>query len=454
MIGKFAKGLVNGFLGGLAGGANTPQGKRNIITNAASVTGPGKTHYWTFMPPKKGKLAGSLGDMRKLAGFGPAPRLAPWSTSTGPASLDDYPSDATGPSTHINIRDSHHWTESPVTSRGEVPFLSLKEYKILANPMLNQMINNVAVAVQLGAETLDTAGKMAAQATELIGKISADGVDVKKEIANAQRRIEDLSTQDLQDEQTDQFSDPLEPYKLMYMTAPTKFKYTMPYMENSFRSIQNSMGEGGSDGKQGLLGIVDSLAGAATEIMGDISGRTLVNPGVQIEKPKSFSFTGREKSYTVRFPLFNTKSYEEIIKNWEFLYLLIYQNTPNRITKDLIDPPCIYEAKIPGVWYSKYACITNLTIEYVGARREMPIEVLFIDSSNSNNTSDGTGSTNWQVEPRTINTVIPDAYQVSLTVQELFSETQNFLYHMLRESSDNQVTVGKKSNNPINSLGI
>ena len=38
--------------------------------------------------------------------------------------------------------------------------------------------------------------------------------------------------------------------------------------------------------------------------------------------------------------------YAEIIKNWQFLFLLTYQNTPNRITRDLIDPPCIYEAYI------------------------------------------------------------------------------------------------------------
>ena len=145
-------------------------------------------------------------------------------------------------------------------------------------------------------------------------------------------------------------------------------------------------------------------------------------------------------------------------KNWEFLFLLVYQNTPNRISKDLANPPCIYEAKIPGVWYSKYASITNVKVDFVGARREMPIKINFIEKNESVDLSDtsndlpgnridsagestGTpynaggytdetgktipaGATEWKLTKKTLMTVIPDAYQVSITVTELFSETQ------------------------------
>ena len=39
-------------------------------------------------------------------------------------------------------------------------------------------------------------------------------------------------------------------------------------------------------------------------------------------------------------------------------------------------------------------------------------------------------------------TVIPDAYLVSITVKELFAETQNFKYRMLGESMQDRITTG------------
>ena len=159
-----------------------------------------------------------------------------------------------------------------------------------------------------------------------------------------------------------------------------------------------------------------------------------------IEELKGFSFTGRERSYTVKFPLFNTKNFTEIIKNWQFIYLLTYQNTPNRITRDLIDPPCIYEARIPGVWYSKYSSITNMQVDFIGARREMEMPVQYLTKS-SDGSVDGKAETNWHSNKRKITTVIPDGYMVTITVTELFSETQNFMYHMVKESMSDKIKV-------------
>ena len=258
-----------------------------------------------------------------------------------------------------------------------------------------------------------------------------------------------------------EYYDPMAPYNMMYMTEPTKFKYTLPYMENVMRSVSNSMGgDVGSTGK--LLGAVQDGIEFIGQAADDIALRSLREPGIMIENIEAFNLTGRGKSYTVRFPLFNTKDYKEICKNWEFLFLLIYQNQPNRISKDLVNPPCIYEARIPGVWYSKYSYIQNLTVDFVGARREMPIKINFIEQKDSGgaqnapppspNPVDGntttqpggyteTGSSDWQVSKKTLMTVIPDAYQVSLTVSEIFGETQNSMYHMIRESSNSKITV-------------
>jgi hypothetical protein len=305
------------------------------------------------------------------------------------------------------------------------------------------------VAVQAGVETADNINSAfkqinsAFEAQEKVKDESGSGSttkpDMKGTLKNIQQKIAAGVRNMADDAETEQFADPLEPYKMMYVMKPTLFRYTFPYMEDTYRSISNSFGDTSEAG--GMLGMVNDLAEIGTNTINDLTMRRLREPGIMIEKPAGFTFTGREKSYSVKFPLFNTKSYEEIIKNWQFLFLLTYQNTPNRITKDLVDPPCIYEAKIPGMWYSKYACIDNMRVDFKGARRLMEIPVMFIDEVKEPGQTMSTGSKSWVQSRRSITTIIPDAYEVTISVKELFSETQNFMYHMLRESSDNTVTV-------------
>jgi len=344
--------------------------------------------------------------------------------------------------------------------------------------MLNQMINNIAqtgTSVVRGAEDGKNAWDKSA---ELLKEMNASKDSAGMRAVLEKQANDVLAKMTGEKEETRTYADPLAPYSLMYMMTPTNFKYTFPYLENDYRSLTNSMG-GDGGAKLGILGMVDDFAGIIKNFADDITFRSLREPGIMVEKPKAFEFNGREKSYTVNFPLFNTKSYAEVCKNWEFLFLLVYQNTPNRISKDLANPPCIYEAKIPGVWYSKYASITNVKVDFVGARREMPIKINFIEKNESVDLSDtsndlpgnridssgestGTpynageytdeegktipaGATEWKLTKKTLMTVIPDAYQVSITVTELFSETQNFLYHMIKESSNSKVTVNGDS---------
>jgi len=419
------------------------------------------TFYWKMLPPKKGKVGGSydpnvLGPLRTNTGYGPAPRLSPITIPHDDPHYD-VSRDKVQPATLINIRDKHHWTESPISSRREVPMLLLKEYKIMTNPMVNQIANNVMTAAQ-------ATGEAAAGVTDLIKKLSGDveqssgGADQTKALSEAERKAKEQAARKSQAESLTQslgqaageaitqsleesesgYANPLNPYSFLYTVKPTMFKYTFPYLEDQFKSIANNFG--GSD-SGGLIG--GAMSGAASklyELTSALSFRKMMAPGIMIEQPKAFSFSGREKSYTVTFPLFNTKNYDEVVRNWQFLFLLTYQNTPNRITKDLVDPPCIYEARIPGLWYSSYSCISNMTVQFQGARREMPMPVKYIEAATGTSFS-GTGTEQWLETNRKIKTIVPDAYMVSITVTELFSETQNTLYHMLRETMDSKVTV-------------
>jgi hypothetical protein len=423
------------FPGGTTDGNPTSKGTAGNEANA--LIPAGAKFYWKMLPPKKGSAAG--GDVGKMAGFGPAPRLSPVSESVD-ASTGEWMNMTSGPSTHINIRDVHHWTESPTTSRREVPMLQLKELRILTNPMLNQILNNIGIAVQTGAGMIDAAAEAGKAIMKLSvpedgeGKISAFIGGLADFAKDKLGSLETLGATALSEETASNFANPLNPYMQLYTTSPTKFKYTFPYMEDAY--MNRSGGFGGGD--QG--GLLSNMSSIAANTLTDISLKKISAPGRMIEEPKGFTFTGREKAYTVKFPLFNTKDFTEIIRNWQFIYLLTYQNTPNRITRDLIDPPCIYEAKIPGVWYSKYSSITNMQVDFIGGRREMEMPVPYLTRSDDGSV-DGKSETNWIQQKRKITTVIPDGYMVSITVTELFSETQNFMYHMIKESMSDKIRV-------------
>jgi len=117
-------------------------------------------------------------------------------------------------------------------------------------------------------------------------------------------------------------------------------------------------------------------------------------------------------------------SYEDVTRNWQLIFLLTYQNLPNKVSKSLSLPPVIYEALLPGVWYSKYAYISSMRVDFVGATRKMN---LIIPSVTKNIVEE------YMVGQTEIDTIIPDAYNITLTITELFSESQNQAYTALEK---------------------
>ena len=394
--------------------------------------------YWKMLPPKRSmfkEYQGAASDYKRKSGFGPAPRLSPITAAGGnPSKLNTNA--ATGPSTHVNVRDLHHWTESPVTSRREVPVLNLKEYEILSNPMLNQLSNNV---MAFGSSAADTYEKLKGTFDAVKG-IGFSWDKASKELENISKMVDGTKASPANMQHETAYADPMNPYQYMYTVLATGFKYSLPYMENEYQHVMSDFSMNAAARQGTWTTALNKLAEAGNEILQTANFNRLLAPGRLIEKPKAFNFEGREKSYTVSFPLLNTKSYVEIIKNWQYIFLMAYQNTPNRINKDLIDPPCIYESYIPGVWYSKYSCISDMRVDFLGARREMELPIMFLDSAGARTGEDG--NANWLPTKKKLLTVIPDAYQVSITITELFSETQNSKYQLLRESMNDKIRTG------------
>lgn len=443
---------------------------------------PGSTFYWLMKPPNS--ILPGVNQDKGNDYWGPAPKLVPMSRA-GKEEYDSMYADVTedydsyesikSPSTYINIRDMHHWTESPVSGRQRVPMMEVREYSILMNPVINQIMNNLGVLhgnagsaynafkdIMDGSDNVEDMTEEEAGMVEQItnsisplgaigglGSVVAGAFNAIKKVATAagQNAIEGWnSASEFFDNESGpgykaaEAADPMRPYKELYYRQPTGFKYGLPYTSDPVYERTNSFGQ------VKPVKILSNLSEALAEASSSLSLNKMLAPGQYIEKPTTFDFTGREKSYTVNFPLFNTKDFVEIIKNWQFLYLMTYQNTPNRQSKDLILPACIYEAYIPGVWYAKYASITNLSVEFLGARREMEIPLPFLEWNTGVGLYDGAetkGSTKWNLQKKIAYTVIPDAYQVSITFTEMFGNSQNFMYHMLEESMQDKIKVSK-----------
>jgi hypothetical protein len=399
--------------------------------------------YWKMMPPNRALFTGNDQTNQAMAGFGPAPRLQPSNATTGTSfgsMMADHGMQSSGmagsydkPSTIVNVRDLHHWTESPVSSRREVPVLNLKEYRITGNAMLNQMIQNLGAAVGSGMQVWE-------MAKELLGKAKEDGLSgiVESLQASFTGGGADTGVQAFGGGSSGS-ADPMNPYSALYTTQRTGFTYILPYMTDTWADTNSSFGGEGHQTSGFTAGISKMLQGLTSDVLN--LGVGMLTPGVFSEQSQFFNFSGRERQYTVKFPLFNTKSYAEVIRNWQFLFLLQYQCLPNRVNKVAIDPPCIYEAYVPGVWYSKYTALSNLRIDFKGARREMEIPITFLDLADTSAGSQG-GSGKWLQQMRKMLTIIPDAYEVTITLSELFGDSQNSKYQLMRESMNQKIQTG------------
>jgi hypothetical protein len=220
------------------------------------------------------------------------------------------------------------------------------------------------------------------------------------------------------------FNNPaLQPYNGLYLTEETGFNYILPYLDNSFFGSTASYNDGQSESAfTSILEIPGQIADAVKNIAG------IIKPGRYIEKAKQYNFGDSGRSVTIKFPLLNTGTYDDILKNWQLLFALIYQNKPGRYDKNIIDLPVIYSLEIPGMIGLPYAFISSLNIDFIGTRRIMkldPIPPIL---------SDG------KVIISSIETIIPDAYQVTITLTGLNEETRNFLYAGLQKD---QVTITK-----------
>jgi hypothetical protein len=402
----------------------------DLLTGDNKAKGSSTTEYlWKFVEHESIYSSKRQDESNRKLGYGPAPDLVGVNQPTGVTSTKNID--------HIDVINSFPWTVSPKTARHDVPSLMLREKKIQVNPQINQIANNLYVAAEKGGRATEQIKEMLPSALKeqiANNKVTAEN-ELGAKILSGAKKAKELGSQ------LASGAGVMSPYEQLYYTKDTGFVYTLPYTDTTFKTTTNSFTDSGSDNSK-LLSMVGQGAKIAAAMATSFN---IADPGTYIENPKFYDFGGREqKSYTCTFPLINTASFNDVVRNWQLIFLLIYQNTPNRLTRDLIDPPCIYEANLDGTWYSKYAYIEKVDVQFAGATRRMtlpiPTEV----------TADGSGDSSNKAFP--VATIIPDAYNVTVTVREIFSETQNFLFQSINQ--DNKLVTTQRKTVESNVTGV
>jgi len=350
----------------------------------------------------------------------------------------------------VDVINGLYWTHTPLTKREEVPYIALSEKRLKTNALIAQAAyNSMTVGLfdktgllQRAGRSLDVVAQ--GQLSEQLQKVQnflqsgPTGSTIDKLgslIGGAKEKFNNFLGGDglFSLPQNQGSRNVLRVYEGLYITEPTGWEYVLPYFEDYQNGVSNDFGDANVGGiGQGIY------AGGASEIVAGIRNQAemlagainIMEPGTYIEKPKFYQFQDSGDEVTIQFPLLNTghATYEDVVRNWQFIYLMVYQNRPIRFTRDLIEPPVIYEVSLPGIKYMPYAYVSRLEVQFQGSRR--PMNITFKDES-----SLGQGQ-------NSVNTIIPDGYSIQITLKGLVSETRNFLYTSLNADPVSVTTTG------------
>jgi hypothetical protein len=231
--------------------------------------------------------------------------------------------------------------------------------------------------------------------------------------------------------------DILAPYKKLFPRNTTGNVYALPYFSDinfqintpSWQSLDTlEQGQKFAEGLGGFLfgetgaKAVGSIIEGAATTAGAALAAAYPKVGI-MDRPKLWS-SHEFRTIEIKFPLFNTVGPSDWIKNRDLCWQLVNQNLFTK--RDFITgiPPVYYEILIPGQHYSFAASVTNLTIYNRGNMRTL------IDSKGGP-------------------TIVPDVYEVNITLQDLVMPSQN-LFQAIKQKQT-QITINNLKDSASNS---
>ena len=367
----------------------------------------------------------------------------------------DYNLTGTGGGTIINVRDGYLWTNSKPRTAGkgreEAPYVVMTERRVKANSMVAQALYSVGAITDSIASVGAKFGLLSNGATKSANIAGNEIANIFQKAAGALGNlglgtINSQSLQSFLGSQTDYIKDDpsfltqdyLSWYKGLYITEKTGWKFVLPYFEDYGQGVGNSWGSDSSSSGANVLttGVAAAMGEANTAIRNLVGGLLNTSTGAYIENSQFYQYAQSGESITIRFPLINTgaATYDDVVKHWQFIFLLLYNNKPERINRNLIEPPPIYETTIPGVQYMPFSYIKTISIDYKGARRTMKINVPVTAGNSLSNANFNT----------TIETIIPEAYDIKITLQGLVADSKNFMYSLIQDQSVNVSDIANR----------
>jgi hypothetical protein len=349
----------------------------------------------------------------------------------------------------VNVVNDFYWTYSKLKeSRQEVPRIILTEKRLKSNALISQLKYSFGVAKSNGQALIN---KLPTNISKGLNSFINKTYNAAAN-SNAGQAVRDYynSIPGFQDTNDVYENNPyLLPYQNLYITEPTGWQFIMPYFNNYNNSQANTFSN--DTGGGAFLGLLQQGANMVTDWAEMLS--VLNNPTqiTFVEKAKFYNYPTEGDSFSFSFPLINTgsASFDDVIRNWELLFLILYNNKPSRKNVSVIDPPVIYQVEIPGVKFLPFCYISDLAVEFQGSRRELSFGLSVTDSLNVDASIPVAGPTlnpqqtletivrgfNNVATPRNVTTIVPDAYNIRITVKSLLPESKNFMYSVLNKNN-------------------
>jgi hypothetical protein len=336
-----------------------------------------------------------------------------------PPTAADLAGNTTNGSTgyHYNVVLNYPWSLTKLNTvsnlLSEVPYVTLKEYKVDEAFIKNQIsfyTGNIGTAITDIAE-----GAVNGVTSALAGAIN----------------LATLNTANLQGTKLSPNSqDPLQPYDNLYLKNPsteTKNIYTFPYFDDinfeintpPWEAIDALAAAGNIAGSLSNVLIGEERTKAASKVVGatgQVAKAALAfsSPKVGIaDRPRLWS-SHSPRTINIKFPLFNTINPTDWIHNRGLCWTLVNQNLFTKLDFISNVPPVFYEISIPGQHYSYAAAVTRLTISNKGNMRNL-------------------------TDPNGYACVVPDAYEVNMTLEDLVMPSRNLFWAI--QSKAGEVTT-------------
>jgi hypothetical protein len=249
-----------------------------------------------------------------------------------------------------------------------------------------------------------------------------------------------------------QNTDPNDPYSQLYSATPTGFNYVFPHLLKDGDSIKGSTHNTwkrnniASMAGSAAAGILETAAGVvskgAAEGVRDLTntvrnffGNELVGSGLGLEDIVTYSST-TPKQLKVSFPLYNTFTEKDARLNFDFVNLFGLQNLKTRTSFATFLPPKIYVIESPGQGgiYMPAAFVKSYDVISIGTTRFMNSGQYSADASNYQYLTDpktNTKSTGGSNAPNSNGILIPEAYKVNITFEEIIPQSANIMWGSL-----------------------